>query len=283
MPKRNGNKKTAIAAALFRATVAAAVIGACLFTGGCGKKLRYDLPIGKTLRYGFFSDAGHKYLENGEEKIEPYPFFNKSMEMEMSVVDYGGGVYTLNVTALAPGKKVNPLLGKKLGFVTLHVKPDGQITDMTGMGVPFEMRLMLPQFSGGRVKMKGTWIEPIRSDFLLMNNAKVGGGENKPADLTLKHTYLGRTVLSGRRCYHIKGEAEYKKKEEIPNKEQNITGNFDFEYTYREDFYFSDEGYPLLMKVKENKGLVITDSDTNEIVYYDKEYLNQQVIMLRME
>jgi hypothetical protein len=284
MLRRDENKTRQSPPAARRAAAAAVVLAiAGLFAGGCGASLSYDLPAGKSLVYGVFSENGLILEQNKKEKVYPSKASKKNIEAVISVMDKNNGIYTLNMKTRIPGRSENPLYGKTIGFIQMHMDSHGRITDSKGMGIPVEIRLLMPALPARRMKKHYKWNETIRRDLLSEYRIVKNEYARSYIGVKLTHEYMGKTIVSGRRCYHVRGAAVYKHDETVEKKEVNFSGTFKEEYTYGEDFYLSDDGYPLMMSVNEEKRRFIRDNYTGEVMLNKKEYMRTRIIFMRME
>ena len=246
--------------------VSAAAVILAVFCCGCGASLHYDMPSGKTLVYDASSMIG--VAENGKE-VESKAS-KKEMEVRVRIIDCVGGECMLHISAVPPRGTQDPIFGKLYGVLEMHLDNKGGEKDIAGLGIPLEVRLLLPVLPDFRVRNHRTWTEPFKRELLQKNTA-----------LIFTHEYLGKTLVAGRPCFHITGAAPFKFSQKIHNQAQDFTANIDYQYS--EDFYLSTDGYPLKMSVVESRRRVISDNYNNEILFDKKDYLNTEITFLRIE
>jgi hypothetical protein len=264
MLKRNANRSALNGIKPF--LIFGAALAFAVFCCGCGKSMRYDLPSGKTLVYGMNSISGAE--ENGQEVASKAT--KKQIYINVNVLDHVGGYYGIQMTAQPRGVRQNPVFGNSFGSLSMRMDDKGTMSNITGMGIPVELRLIMPILPENRLRNKQKWKEAFKRKIL-----------NEKSPLKIERQFMGKALIAGRQCYHIRGTLDYKFKDTLRG--ANLSADATLGYHYVEDFYLSLEGYPLKMTTKEQRRRTFVNSYNKEVLFDNKDFLNIDVIFLRLE
>lgn len=231
-----------------KAAVFAALLLA-LFAGGCGRELRYDLPIQKTLFYEITRQYG--YIKEGKTEYTPQ---KTNLVLKLRVRQNINDRYSMKVIASPDEEQGERSLNRNLGENELRVDYRGVIEEIYGMGIPIELRLVMPELPANRISRGDTWTRTVTSNYL-----------RNPVDLDLTLKYVDNKRVAKRNCVHLRGNAEYVTEEDIDNPDRNMYLNLYLRMLYEENIYFdAGRGYMLKMEIRETRTRRFTNRQTGE-------------------
>ncbi len=220
-----------------------------VFGGGCGRSLEYDFPVHKTLFYAVTRQYG--LVKDGKTEYNPRKI---NLDVKLLIKQNIGGRYSIKVVAAPSRERAARSLYKNLGENDIRIDNKGNIEEIYGMGIPVELRLVIPELPSGRLSKGDKWKRVISNDYM-----------QKSVDLDLTMEYVGNARVLKRNCAHIHGTAEYNVKDHINNPDRDMYLNLYLELHYKEDIYFdSARGYLLKMVTTDTRLRRFTDTYTGK-------------------
>jgi len=222
---------------------------------GCGDSLRYKFPVGKTLYYtcsrSSVTDDGKTVLLNSKKSNE--------IEFHLTTIKMMDGKYDMEIKSAYPkGKRATTYQqGEDIGGLNFKITQNGTMSNVAGMGVPLDIRLLLPKLPEERLKKGREWENTEKKDTIKRNSA-----------VRVVYKYLGKKLEDGKVCRMITAHSDFKKKANA----QSPTGqlySFTFIYKFDNKICLTSKGYPATSKTNEFRDRTVMDS-SGAVVYRDR-------------
>lgn len=217
-----------------------------VLASGCGRKVKYDLPVGKSMVYVVTEQPGKE-----EEGKVLYSAPVETMEVNLRIKQRLSGNTAVTMTARPMPGKSHPMFGRDLGKLDILIGGNGKLLNVEGMGLPQEIRFFLPEFPV-KMKKKAFWTEKIRVRF-----------KSNEIDADLRHEFLGTREAAGRKCFFFKGTANYAIDEKVVNRDAGVNATLKYNFDYEENYYFDvGRGYVVKTEIFEKRRRNVIDNLT---------------------